>query len=123
MRTSLKSSFVVLVVMTITIALDPGVLGAKDPKVALRTVDGRTQATVTLPGMDRDALEDKGRIEETMTVVEDGALGVMEPPNELLGKGTDQAVKTVQSVSDSAFSWIFRKLDFLNRKSDTKQAS
>ena len=85
---------------------------ADDAHVAIRKVNGRTEAVVTVPGaMLEEPAEEKGSMEETIAAVEDGAIEVMGTSNEIVGRGTDHAVRTVQSVGDSAFSWFFHMLD------------
>ena len=82
-------------------------------KVSIRKVNGRTEAVVTITGeKSSTAEEEKNKVEKTFHVVEEGAREVMDTSNELVGRGTDQAVQTVQSVGDSMLSWFFRMLDF-----------
>src|SRR3989338_2810357 len=113
-KSGLPFMFVALCVFVLSL-LDGGDLaGAEEAtKVAIRKVNGRTKAVVTVEGAQVEtAKEEKNKVTKTMTAVEKGALEMMSTSNELVGRGTDQAVQTVQSFGDSMFSWLFRMLDF-----------
>ena len=86
---------------------------AEKTNVSIQRVEDRTKATVTLARDTKSETEQEAdQSREPISVVEDGTLEVMEASNDLLGLGTDRAVEAVSSVGDSAFSWLFRALDF-----------
>ena len=105
-----------LVLFMCLLGLKPEVAFAEKPKVDIQTVDGRTEATVTIPDHAQEGYADSGPIRETLSVMEGGAAEVIKRPTKVVGRGADETVQAVEKVSESAFSWIFRKLDFVNRK-------
>jgi len=94
---------------------------AESAKVSIQKYDDRTEALVTVTGISDESLDSKNSaVQETFEAIEDGTLDVMGTSHELVARGTDQTVETVQSVGHSAFSWFFRALDFQKENSEQK---
>ena len=94
-----------------------GVSLADQAHVTIQQVEERTQAIVTSPAKEKkEAMAEpvSETVLGTIAVVEDGTVDVLDASSDLVGEGADKTVEAVQTAGDSAFSWLFKALDFRN---------
>ena len=114
------------VLLLIVVATSPIILGlktsmAEDSDVEIRKVDGRSEATIK--SNHSEAAPERGQkhqMAKTFTNIEKSTSGVASASSNLLGRGTDGTVETVQKVGGSSLARFFRFLDFSRKKEQTK---
>ncbi|OGW79571.1 MAG: hypothetical protein A3G33_07185 [Omnitrophica bacterium RIFCSPLOWO2_12_FULL_44_17] len=94
-----------------------------NPDIAIRQVEDRKEATFsgTPAAAVAESPAKRAAIKKTLKVVEDNTADVTEKSSNLIGKGTDKTVHTVEKGGDSIFSWSVKWVDSFFKQKKTKK--
>jgi hypothetical protein len=88
--------------------------GESEAEVTIRKVEDRTEATVssTVSSKAQETSKQTKSLGRSLSLVEEETMDAAGASTTMVGKGADSTVEAVRSVGGSAFSWIFKSLDF-----------
>lgn len=101
-----------MVVLVLIIFLIPNFVCFSDDSadVKIKEVEGRKEALVSLNKSSANKPSD-GKIKKTLNQVGKDTYDVMDASNQVIARGTDKTVSTIQVFGENLFSWIFKKAD------------